>query len=152
VHGHNLGLGLTNVEYAPLCELTGRTIFLTPEVFSQYARGHGYTVVSECGTCAHSLSASSLVLLLLADCSAPDTGNMEVLANYGSPAQKEQWLKPLMAGEIRSCFGMTEPRVASSDATNIETLIQRDGDEYVINGRKWWTSGAYEEGDTQTSR
>lgn len=103
------GAGLTNAQYAPLAEITGRSPFLAPEAVN---------------------------------CAAPDTGNMEVLTEFGTPEQQERWLRPLLAGEIRSAFCMTEPEVASSDATNIATSIRRDGDEYVVDGRKWWSTGA----------
>ena len=106
---HEHGAGLTNLQYAPLAEITGRSPWLAPEALN---------------------------------CSAPDTGNMELLSLFGTAEQKARWLDPLLDGRIRSAFSMTEPEVASSDATNIATRIERDGDHYVINGRKWWTSGA----------
>jgi acyl-CoA dehydrogenase len=106
---HEHSPGLTNLQYAPLAEVTGRSVWIAPEAIN---------------------------------CSAPDTGNMELLSLFGTDEQKARWLEPLLEGTLRSAFSMTEPEVASSDATNIETKIERDGDEYVVNGRKWWTSGA----------
>ncbi|AXI76752.1 acyl-CoA dehydrogenase family protein [Peterkaempfera bronchialis] len=107
--GEEHGAGLTNLQYAPLAEITGRSPHLAPEALN---------------------------------CAAPDTGNMELLAEFGSPEQQDRWLKPLLEGEIRSAFCMTEPEVASSDAANIATRIERDGGHYLVNGRKWWSTGA----------
>ncbi len=108
-HTHEYGAGLTNLQYAPLAEITGRSVWIAPEAMN---------------------------------CSAPDTGNMELLSLFGTGEQKRRWLEPLLDGRIRSAFSMTEPEVASSDATKSAPRIERDGDEYVINGRKWWSSGA----------
>ena len=106
---HECGAGLTNLQYAPLAEITGRSVWIAPEALN---------------------------------CAAPDTGNMELLSLFGTEEQQQRWLEPLLEGTIRSAFSMTEPEVASSDATNIATRIHREGNEYVINGRKWWSSGA----------